>query len=926
MLHSSISLEANLSHYQSMTHLLEIIVWQSGAAFRVELHSGLSWSWQRKDKPWITWTNQQSFGSLVEAYRYLSEIMANPRQFASQNLPSNVQYYWSRSSDSQVYKVIERYDRPTNFDPATLAGQVARGEAQMPPKPLRGEVIRYLWGRPEPELKETLWEFAFEAEPVYGEWGHWKWLYKQAEAADDPGLLPVFLWKLDTLDLTQDRSKNFKWLERGPSTETLEYMKRRGRRFLRKLAVRDPARYVERAFQLLKDNKDKTKLDLTNQWLTLDVLYGRSGRYVQKNHSRGGYSPGASRLSLSLKAERAAEEWLKQPDRLREIYQTEMPWQISEWALKMLRAGGQVVPAVARPIYARFLQSESPLLIQEAVRQIIESHEPGQPVAAEIMACAYFLANGRQRRHLNEKLIPKSPLSAWDQKFAAALAGLLGQNRPSQRLAPRWLDAAVLLGNHYAGALPDATLLPAIPAIIATGRAELRPLVEAVINRLHPDNILDLLKGTGGLNEEQRRYLLELLQKVVGQKVIQYRTAASWVFAASEWVREDGWELLLAAQVNPATFNELWANLLGPYTAVAVLSSALANPKAFELLMKTPERVQALQERFTKNPALLNQLTGRALNILMKNGPLSFSMQLIGTMLDELWAQVKTRLVEDMRLDGRLGAFWQAAWQAIPADTGGKLAGRILNDPLLRRTFEEVAEPSFMETSEPVFSLLLAGWMGSRPDLFEQDSPNLLQAAMSKLLEVRLLALRRINEVGMSMPFALRLLESGLPETVARGKDFFEKATPENELEYALAICDSPDKATQFYGREYVQKRWERLPVDELLQKLAEHPDVPVQELVATRLLDEPGRAEQVTTGAFDRVVLRSRNRGRKVKELVKQRVSQAAQPAVDKATLLEMARSRTPRDAEWAWQQLARLAQAGETIEGLTIEGVNGV
>src|SRR6185369_10476280 len=108
-------------------------------------------------------------------------------------------------------------------------------------------------------------------------------------------------------------------------------------------------------------------------------------------------------------------------------------------------------------------------------------------------------------------------------------------------------------------------------------------------------------------------------------------------------------------------------------------------------------------------------------------------------------------------------------------------------------------------------------------------------------------------------------------------------------------------KASQLYGREYVQKRWERLPVDELLQKLAEHPDVPVQEMVASRLLQDPARANQISTGEFDRTILRSRNRGRKVKELVKQRVSQPSQPSLDKATLLEMARSRTPRDAEWA-------------------------
>ncbi len=44
------------------------------------------------------------------------------------------------------------------------------------------------------------------------------------------------------------------------------------------------------------------------------------------------------------------------------------------------------------------------------------------------------------------------------------------------------------------------------------------------------------------------------------------------------------------------------------------------------------------------------------------------------------------------------------------------------------------------------------------------------------------------------------------------------------------------------------------------------------------------------------------------------------------RATLLEMARSRTGRDADWAWRQLARLAKSGEAIDGLVVEGVEGI
>ena len=74
------------------------------------------------------------------------------------------------------------------------------------------------------------------------------------------------------------------------------------------------------------------------------------------------------------------------------------------------------------------------------------------------------------------------------------------------------------------------------------------------------------------------------------------------------------------------------------------------------------------------------------------------------------------------------------------------------------------------------------------------------------------------------------------------------------------------------------------------------------------------------TPAAFDRQVLRARDRGRQAKELVKARRNRA-KPA-DAELLLEMARSRTGRDAEWALSQLARLALEGEEIAGVTIEG----
>jgi hypothetical protein len=176
----------------------------------------------------------------------------------------------------------------------------------------------------------------------------------------------------------------------------------------------------------------------------------------------------------------------------------------------------------------------------------------------------------------------------------------------------------------------------------------------------------------------------------------------------------------------------------------------------------------------------------------------------------------------------------------------------------------------------------------------------------------------------MSLPFALRLLESGLPPSVAVGREFFDALPPghTHELDYALALCDSPEAAIRAYGHDYVRARLSTLPRDDLIHGLAESADPRMQELVAGLLMESADAAAE--SPGFDRQVLSKPDRGRRAKETVKRRLERDGPK--DVALLLEMARSATGRDAEWALEQLARLALAGQEIEGFSVEGTAGV
>ena len=180
-----------------------------------------------------------------------------------------------------------------------------------------------------------------------------------------------------------------------------------------------------------------------------------------------------------------------------------------------------------------------------------------------------------------------------------------------------------------------------------------------------------------------------------------------------------------------------------------------------------------------------------------------------------------------------------------------------------------------------------------------------------------------MRALGLDLPFALRLLESSLPGPVEVGGAFFTSlpSGDKGERGYALALCDSPLAPVRTLGRTFVTARWETLPQEDLLRALFEnfHPDM---QAFAAELLSHSS-SRPAGTAQFDGEVLRARHTARRAKDQVKAR--QAVEPTVDVPTLLALARSRTPRDSEWALGQLARLALSGEEIEGFTVTGVVG-
>jgi hypothetical protein len=171
------------------------------------------------------------------------------------------------------------------------------------------------------------------------------------------------------------------------------------------------------------------------------------------------------------------------------------------------------------------------------------------------------------------------------------------------------------------------------------------------------------------------------------------------------------------------------------------------------------------------------------------------------------------------------------------------------------------------------------------------------------------------------LPFVLRLLESGLPPVQQAVQGYLEAlpAGSNGEFDAVLALCDSPEPTTRRLGIAFLQKRLPGWPDERrarLLECLSEHSHPQVHRLVSEALLAQP--LDQPFVQRFDREILRMQNRSRQAKEHVKRRQEQ--NPSLPTEVLLEMARSGTRKEAEWAVWQLTQRRLAGESIAGFDI------
>ncbi|HAS41380.1 MAG TPA: hypothetical protein DCS93_12920 [Microscillaceae bacterium] len=231
-------------------------------------------------------------------------------------------------------------------------------------------------------------------------------------------------------------------------------------------------------------------------------------------------------------------------------------------------------------------------------------------------------------------------------------------------------------------------------------------------------------------------------------------------------------------------------------------------------------------------------------------------------------------------------------------------------------------DSAILKINHPIFTSTLIDWLNHYRQSIDYQANTLFETCIHRLPEVRNWGFGRTNELGVSANFALRLLESELPEAVAFAQRYFENAAVREDslIDDLLTLCDSPVETTRAFGLSLLQSiELDAKKHGQLLAYLSEHADAKIQEYVSAKLLDTPPTTPKPFVKTFDRSILRRKNHNKTARENVKKRWSQ--QTEVDVETLLELAKTGSKKDAEWAIFELTKLSLQGRDIEGFVLE-----
>ncbi len=326
------------------------------------------------------------------------------------------------------------------------------------------------------------------------------------------------------------------------------------------------------------------------------------------------------------------------------------------------------------------------------------------------------------------------------------------------------------------------------------------------------------------------------------------------------------------------------------------------------------------------NPQILTILPANLVKMMLDRLSVDNLVHFITNLDDATWASARTQIVAKLAQNSDNVALWKSIMENISANTDNEnLQKRTFSDKDVLALFFSCKNPEILDIKLHQWDNLLFEWVSKNAILVTPNSMVLYKISTHTLPKIRNYGLETVKKMAtnkdVSVPFGLSLIESDIPPTVEVAKEFFE-SLPESsikEFDSVLALCDSPNANVRKFGLDYLKKRKANLVLekDQHLEFLSEHSDAQILRVVAEEITYN--NVDKPFVERFDKEILRTKYRNRKAKNNIKARIDKTL--LINPSVLMEMARSTSKKDAEWAILQLTKMTIAGTNVTDFQVK-----
>lgn len=793
-----------------------------------------------------------------------------------------------------------------------------------------------------PDLSAYIARYFAKAPFSFGYWAPYKRLIKLLETKPEAeALLAVALARVDgQLQKVANVHANEQlrpFVSSAPSAvagpDTVAYLMRRGRRWLRRLGRNDQAAYARCAAALLTAaDVQGAHAKISSRWILSDILYGRG--VSDSNHGHGALSLPNGQYRYDRRWDRFPKAWNEHMDVVRGIWRATMhnP-DIQVWAFNVLKSQRQELPSLRAAALRLALLSPAERLQAHACEQV--AAKPKHLLDLDAATAQVFLEFSSLRQfaaayptleaHADAKPLQEAVLAYIDEHGLPEIRRGSMPSDTEKRPALLLRYSLRFLRSRFNAA--DTYQL----ARYVGQTTQFRPVAQwqDTFNALPLKSLVELRLHLPDLPKTVVRSIDAACRDAVAKGAGDENLAAALTLSPSHELRALGWTLL--GNASDATVAAVWNNLI----------AQAGSPKGLESLLEAlrfKDRVERI-ERHTSGAQLLSGLViatasaepriaeGLLLRLASKGDSrqtLETMGRIVERMADGGWARRPAVLQKLIALDP---AVTRLVWASVRGEQPSPVAQIHVASRSLAGAVADAVDVDEIKTIGAAQAGYLTQALRSAPSRLYQERGFAVACATCPHPELQQLAIARLESRRLVETVFVPLAESGMPAAVATAERYIASIKDRSALTKAIiTVCDSGASTTRALGLRFIERQPERLDLNALLVALAEHtsPDITV---TVARFAASGIAIKRDALDQFDNRVLRTRRAGRKAKELVKNRlgtmvpdaaVSIGTSQKVDDRriqALVDMARGSSLRDRDWALQQLARLALDGHPI-----------